>query len=64
MQPASGAAAAADADLAVLLSAAAVAVLQNHAPLADHVVALGYVDKLLKLLAARWVGDGSWRSHG
>ncbi|GAB4814092.1 hypothetical protein N2152v2_001138 [Parachlorella kessleri] len=42
-----------DADLGVLLSAAAVAVLQHHGLLAEHVVALGYVDKLLKVLAAR-----------
>lgn len=48
-------AAPADVDLAVLLSAAAVAVLQHHPPLAEHAVALGYVDKLVKLLAARWV---------
>ena len=46
----------AEADLGVLLSAAAVAVLQHHGLLAEHVVALGYVDKLLKVLAARWVG--------
>ncbi len=51
---AAGDPAAPDADLGVLLSAAAVAVLQYHALLAEHVVALGYVDKLLKLLAARW----------
>lgn len=50
-----GMAAPADVDLAVLLSAAAVAVLQHHPPLAEHAVALGYVDKLVKLLAARWV---------
>jgi hypothetical protein len=41
------------ADLPLLLSAAAVALLQAQPPLADHAVALGYVDKLVKLLAAR-----------
>ena len=40
-------------DRALLLSAAAVELLRGHALLADHAVALGYTDRLLKLLAAR-----------
>ena len=39
--------------LATLLSAAAVALLQHHVALGDHAAALGYVGKLLRLLAAR-----------
>ena len=38
---------------AVLLAAAAAELLQVHALLAEHAVALGYVDKLLKTLQAR-----------
>lgn len=41
------------ADLPLLLSAAAVALLQAQPALAEHAVALGYVEKLLRLLAAR-----------
>ena len=37
---------------AVLLAAAAAELLQVHALLAEHAVALGYVDKLLKILQA------------
>lgn len=40
-------------DTALLLSAAAVALLQVQPALADHAVALGYVDKLVRLLAVR-----------
>jgi len=40
-------------DMAVLLSAAAVALLQYHPSLADHAVSLGYVDKCISLLAGR-----------
>lgn len=40
------------ADEAVLLAAAAVELLRVHALLADHAVALGSVDKLLRVLAA------------
>lgn len=47
------AAAAADLDLPLLLSAAAVAALQAQPGLAEHAVSLGYVDKLVRLLAAR-----------
>ena len=42
---------------ALLLSAAAVALLRGHTLLADHAVDLGYVDKLLKLIAARLPPD-------
>ncbi|KAK9868448.1 hypothetical protein WJX84_004951 [Apatococcus fuscideae] len=38
---------------ALLLSAAAVALLQNHPFLADHAVSQGYMPKLLKQLSAR-----------
>ncbi len=38
---------------AVLLAAAAVELLRSHPLLGDHAVGLGYVDKLLRLLAAR-----------
>ena len=48
-----GTAAAADLDLPLLLSAAAVAALQAQPGLAEHAVSLGYVDKLVRLLAAR-----------
>ena len=37
---------------AVLLAAAATELLQVHALLSEHAVALGYVDKLLKILQA------------
>ena len=37
---------------AVLLAAAAAELLQVHALLAEHAVALGYIDKLLKILQA------------
>ena len=40
------------AERAVLLAAAAAELLQAHALLAEHAVALGYVDKLLKVLQA------------
>lgn len=40
-------------DMAVLVSAAAVALLQYHPSLADHAVSLGYVDKCIRLLAGR-----------
>lgn len=40
-------------DVALLLSAAAVALLQAQPALAEHTVALGYVEKLVRLLAAR-----------
>ena len=43
----------APAGLAVLLAAAAVELLRGHGLLADHVVKLGYIDKLMKVLAAR-----------
>ena len=42
-----------DLDLPLLLSAAAVAALQAQPGLAEHAVSLGYVEKLLRLLAAR-----------
>ena len=38
---------------AMMLSAAAVELLRGHPLLADHAVGLGYVERLLKLLAAR-----------
>ncbi len=50
---ADGTAAGADVDLPLLLSAAAVAALQAQPGLAEHAVSLGYVEKLLRLLAAR-----------
>ena len=37
----------------MLLAAAAVELLRSHPLLGDHAVGLGYVDKLLRLLAAR-----------
>lgn len=40
-------------DLPLLLSAAAVALLQGQPPLAEHAVTLGYVEKLVRLLGAR-----------
>lgn len=40
-------------ETALLLSAATVELLRGHPLLADHAVSLGYVDRLLKLLAAR-----------
>ena len=40
-------------ETALLLSAATVELLRGHPLLADHAVGLGYVDRLLKLLAAR-----------
>ena len=43
----------APAGLAVLLAAAAVELLRGHGLLADHAVKLGYMDKLMKVLAAR-----------
>ena len=43
----------APAGLAVLLAAAAVELLRGHGLLADHAVKLGYIDKLMKVLAAR-----------
>lgn len=43
----------APAGLAVLLAAAAVELLRGHGLLADHAVKLGYMDKLVKVLAAR-----------
>ena len=43
----------APAGLAVLLAAAAVELLRGHSLLADHAVKLGYMDKLMKVLAAR-----------
>ena len=42
-----------DSDRALLLSAATVELLRGHALLADHAVALGYIERLLKLMAAR-----------
>jgi hypothetical protein len=44
----------AESDQALLLSAAAVAFLQANVPLGDHAAALGYVDKLVRVVAARW----------
>lgn len=38
---------------ALMLSAAAVELLRGHPLLADHAVGLGYVQRLLPLLAAR-----------
>ena len=38
---------------ALLLAAAAVELVRGHPLLADHAVSLGYIDRLLKLLAAR-----------
>lgn len=49
----SATAAAPGADLALLLSAAAVALLQAQPSLAEHAVSLGYLEKLVRLLAAR-----------
>lgn len=43
---------------AVLLAAAAAELLQVHALLAEHAVALGYVDKLLKILQAHLPPQG------
>jgi hypothetical protein len=43
----------AGADLALLLSAAAVALLQAQPALGDHAAGLGYVEKAVRLLAAR-----------
>lgn len=40
-------------DAALLLAAAAVELLRRNPGLADHAVALGYVDRLLRLLSAR-----------
>jgi hypothetical protein len=51
------------ADEAVLLSAAAVELLRVNALLADHAVALGSVDKLLRILAAHVpppAGEPQW----
>lgn len=42
------------AELSVLLSAAAVALLRGHSLLGEHVAALGYVPSLLGALAGRW----------
>ena len=43
----------APAGLAVLLAAAAVELLRGHGLLADHAVKLGYIGKLMKVLATR-----------
>ncbi|KAK9809260.1 hypothetical protein WJX72_012293 [[Myrmecia] bisecta] len=55
-------------DCALLLSAAAVELLRSHALLADHAVALGYVDKLLKVLLSKvpqpLPGSGLAAQHG
>lgn len=55
-------------DRSILLSAAAAELLRNHQGLADHAVALGYVTRLLKLVATR-LGRGGiisllWDSFG
>ena len=42
---------------ALLLSSAAVELLRGHSLLAEHAVDLGYVDKLLKLMASRLPAD-------
>lgn len=39
-------------EIALLLSAATVELLRGHSLLADHAVGLGYVERLMKLLAA------------
>ena len=44
---------------AVLLAAAAVELLRSHPLLGDHAVGLGYIDKLLRLLAARLPPPGA-----
>lgn len=46
---------------ALLLSAAAVALLQNHLFLADHAVSLGYMPKLLKQLSTRLPSASSFQ---
>lgn len=53
VRPRGAASAGDDADLAVLLSAAAVAALAQAPGLGDHAVALGYADRLARLLGAR-----------